>query len=113
MNRSVYRPTRAEQETTIRWDREDPQVRIWSANPVVWRRMERLESPVVKATRWADGSPAGRWYEIPLGRFRWGLRRVGRPGARQNPPRSRRTAREERSLSPSDGGASTPIAGGA
>jgi hypothetical protein len=31
-----YRQTRAEQETIIRWDREDSQVDLFSASPVVW-----------------------------------------------------------------------------
>ena len=34
--------TRAEQETVIRWDEAEPEVRIWSASPKTWRRMARL-----------------------------------------------------------------------
>ena len=30
----LYRPTRAEQETVMRWDREDDEVHVWSASPV-------------------------------------------------------------------------------
>ena len=31
--------TRAEQETVIRWDEAEQEVRIWSASPKTWRRM--------------------------------------------------------------------------
>jgi hypothetical protein len=34
--------TRAEQETVIRWDEADQEVRIWSASPKTWQRMARL-----------------------------------------------------------------------
>jgi hypothetical protein len=79
----AYRPTRAEQETVIRWDREEPTVSVWSASPVTWRRMARLGiQPVPETT--IGGQPAGRFYQIPLSRFRWGLKRAGvkAPGRR-------------------------------
>jgi hypothetical protein len=80
----AYRPTRAEQETVLRWDREADQVDVWSASPVTWRRCERLGIPATRETKWSGGAVAGRAYRIPLDRFRWGLRRVAAkvPGRR-------------------------------
>jgi len=69
---TVYRPTRAEQETVIRWDREDD-VHVWSASPVTWRKLERL---AVRETT-CQRRVSGRFYGIPVGRFRWGLKRAG------------------------------------
>lgn len=86
----LYRPHRAEQETTLRWDREDPTVHVWSADPVTWRKMERLGIAPSRESH-SSGRLTGRWYRIPLARFRWGLKRPGvrRPGLR---PPSRRVA---------------------
>ena len=78
-----YRPTRAEQETVIRWDREDDQVHLWSASPVTWRKLERLGFQPIRETT-CQGEVSGRFYTIPLDRFRWGLKRAGAraPGRR-------------------------------
>ena len=74
--------TRAEQETTIRWDDEEQTVHIWSASPTTWRKMARLGvAPARETTR--HGRPSGRFYVLPLAAFRWGLKRprpLGRPG---------------------------------
>jgi hypothetical protein len=79
-----YRPTRAEQEIILRWDRAGDHVQIWSASPVTWRKLERLGIPHVDETRFPGGLVSGRVYRIPLTRFRWGLKRVGvrAPGRR-------------------------------
>jgi hypothetical protein len=81
---AAYRPTRAEQETVLRWDRADDQVHVWSASPVTWRKLERLGIPAGHETRFPGGVVSGRFYTIPLSRFRWGLKRVGGrpPGSR-------------------------------
>lgn len=73
---TLYRPTRAEQETVFRWDREDDQVHVWSASPVTWRKLERLGIPPARETR-CQGRVSGRAYRIPVSRFRWGLKRAG------------------------------------
>jgi hypothetical protein len=86
---TAYRPTRAEQETTIRWDRADDQVHVWSACPVTWRKLERLGILAGRETRFPGGAVSGRFYTIPLSRFRWGLKRAGTVGAR---PPGRRVA---------------------
>jgi hypothetical protein len=80
---AAYRPTRSEQETVIRWDRADDHVHVWSASPVTWRRMERLGLRPIRETI-ASGRVSGRFYVLPLRRFRWGLKRVGgqAPGRR-------------------------------
>ena len=81
---TIYRPTRAEQETVLRWHRAGDHVQVWSASPVTWRKLERLGIPPVCETRFAGGVVSGRFYRIPLTRFRWGLKRVGTqaPGRR-------------------------------
>ena len=76
---TAYRQTRAEQETTIRWDRADDQVHVWSADPVTWRRMAHLGFDPVRETRFPGGATSGRFYRIPVNRFAWGLKRVGTP----------------------------------
>ena len=73
---TIHRPTRAEQETVLRWDREDDQVHVWSASPVTWRRMERLGIRPTRETR-CQGRVSARAYRIPVSRFRWGLKRAG------------------------------------
>jgi hypothetical protein len=81
---AAYRPTRAEQETVIRWDRADDSVHVWSASPVTWRKLERLGIPAGRETRFPGGAVSGRFYTIPFSRFRWGLKRAG---ARPQKPR--------------------------
>lgn len=75
-----YRPTRAEQETVVRWDREEQAVHLWSADPVTWRKMARLRLEPIKETRFPGAPVSGRFYRLPLTRFRWGLRRAGGAG---------------------------------
>ena len=90
-----FRPTKAEQETTIRWDLEEQVVHIWSAQPVVWRKMARLGVAIVRRST-VQGDEAGRFYRLPLAQFRWGLkglRRAGRPGGN---PEALARAREQR-----------------
>jgi hypothetical protein len=69
--------TRAEQETVIRWDREDRVVHIWSADPTVWRKLDRLGVAVREETRaQRTGEITGRFYvPMPVARFRWGVNR--------------------------------------
>ena len=55
--------------------------------PVTWRKLERLGFPPIRETM-ADGKVSGRFYRIPLNRFRWGLKRAGSaaPGRRGGSP---------------------------
>jgi hypothetical protein len=71
-----HRPTRAEQETVIRFDRAAPAAHLFSASPVVWRKLARLGlEPVRRST--VRGVEVGRFYRVPLARLRWGIRREG------------------------------------
>jgi hypothetical protein len=70
--------TRAEQETVVRWDEAEQIVHIWSASRVTWRKMARLGVAPSKETTEADGTPSGKWFQVPFSRFRWGLKRRGR-----------------------------------
>jgi hypothetical protein len=54
--RRAYHPTRAEQETILRWDREDDQVHVWTASPVNWRKLERLGITPIRETRFPGGA---------------------------------------------------------
>ena len=74
--------TRSERETLIRWDEAEQVVSVFSASPKVWRRLARLGlEPHKETTR--GGKPSGRFYRLPLARFRWGLRQKARnPGGR-------------------------------
>lgn len=71
--------TRAEQETVIRWDEGEKVVHVYSASPVTWRRLARLGLTPIRETR-HEGEVTGRFYTLPLARFRWGLKATGRPG---------------------------------
>lgn len=73
----AYRPTRAEQETVIRWDRDDPEVWVSSCEPATWRKMARLGIEERKHSTWSNGTVACRWYRVPRRAFRWGLKRAG------------------------------------
>jgi len=80
-----YPQTHAEQETIIRWDREDPQAHIDSANPAVWRKLARLGiEPDRRATR--KGRETGRFYVVPVALLRWGLKSEARAAARRARP---------------------------
>ena len=55
--------TRAEQETLIRWDAEEREVHVWSADPAVWRQLARLGVAVLEETRPSGSSEVtGRFY---------------------------------------------------
>lgn len=71
---------RAQQETVFRFDEEEQIVHIYSASPKTWRRLARLGlAPHKETTR--DGKPSGRFYSLPISRFRWGLKGKGRGNA--------------------------------
>lgn len=89
--------TRAEQETIIRWDAEEPTAYIYSADPKTWRKMVRLGIAIHKETTMA-GKPSGRFYCVPLARLRWRIVPEGaRPSHRGNPDGLRK-AQEARRL---------------
>ena len=80
-----FRQTLAEQETLIRWDREDPTVHLFSANPAVWRKLARLGiEPLRRST--VQGEEAGRFYRVPVALLRWGLKSEARAAARRGRP---------------------------
>lgn len=67
--------TKAEQETVLRWDREEQLVHIWTADPVVWRKLDRLGVAIREQTT-HKGEVTGRFYQpIPLAVFRFGVKR--------------------------------------
>jgi hypothetical protein len=77
--------TRAEQETTIRWDEEEQIVHIWSASPKTWRKMARLGvTPAREMAR--HGQPSGRFYLVPVAQFRWRLKSLAIGANRKGKP---------------------------
>jgi hypothetical protein len=103
-----YHATRAEQETVIRWDREDEMVHVWSASPITWRKLKRLGIEPTRETRYRNTDEvSGRFYTVLLSLFRWGLKRPRPPG--QAPrgfaariARSRQERPEDRDSGPGD-----------
>jgi hypothetical protein len=86
---------RAEQETTIRWDENEPiACAVCSASPKTWRKRARLGVRPVKETAFRDGAPSGKFYRVPLARLRWRALPEG-PRPRGNPA-AFRTAQEAR-----------------
>lgn len=66
----AYRPLPAEQETIIRWDREGDGVHLFSADPTVWRRLDRAGLTPTR-TSTTRGLESGRWYAVPKAQFRY------------------------------------------
>lgn len=66
--------TKAEQETVICWDEEEKTVVIWSASPVVLRRLHRLGLTPASESRKRTGELHGREYRLPLAEFRWSVK---------------------------------------
>jgi hypothetical protein len=66
--------TAGERETVIRWDDETKTVVIWSASPVVLRKLARLGLTPHRESRRGTGELQGREYRVSLAQFRWGLK---------------------------------------
>ena len=82
----------AEQEVTIRLDRQDGLAHICSAWPARSRRLERLYGPPKRVME-RDGKVTPVFWAVPLAAIRAGRARRGRPlteaercPARQDPP---------------------------
>lgn len=86
--------TLAEHETIIRWDREERVVNVYSADPVTWRRCEKLGLECWREERNRDGNVTGRDYRMALTDFRWGKK------TRQVISEADREARRERLRKP-------------
>jgi len=70
--------TKAEKETTLRWDSEQKVVSIFSCHPAIWRRVERAGFQPVRVHR-QHGREIARAYKIPLALFRFRVRRLDQP----------------------------------
>ena len=70
--------TRSEQETIIRWAMDEPQVHIFTTQPVVKRKLERAGYTPSRRSR-AYGKETGWFFVEPIGEFRWSVgKRKGR-----------------------------------
>ena len=67
-----YTLTKAEQETTVRWDADERKATIFSADPVSIRKLDRLceQHPDVYRKTWTDG--IGARYECAARFIRFG-----------------------------------------
>jgi hypothetical protein len=68
---------RNDQQTVVTWDDDEQVVRVWSSSPKSWRLLEKLGLRPHRETRLPNGRPApvGKFYKLPLARFRWGLKK--------------------------------------
>lgn len=81
---------RPEQETTIRWsaDPAGTTVSLWTAQPLVRRKLERAGYSPARASTQA-GAEVGWFFQIPLAEFRW---RAGARKRRRITPTQRQAA---------------------
>ncbi len=63
--------TKAEQETTIRWDEEDQMADLYTAHAAQARRWSKQGYPVEVADRDADGTPRGWQCSVPKAAIRF------------------------------------------
>ena len=85
--------TREEQETVFRFDANRAEVRIWTADKVVLRKLaKRGVTPYRSST--TEGVESGWWVRVPYKAFRWSIKAGGvgnpSPGSTSpaKPPRS-------------------------
>jgi hypothetical protein len=76
-----------EQETVIRWNRAEKTVHIYTCDPAVARRCERLAFELVRVEEWPDGAVSGRFYRASTSTFRWGRKRTQKGGFLPRKPR--------------------------
>jgi hypothetical protein len=82
--RRASRPTQAEQETVLRWDRGDDYVHVWFASPVTWAEARPARHPADPGDDLSGRAVSGRGYGIPISRYHWRFKRGGTqaPGRR-------------------------------
>ena len=64
----MYRLSKAEQETTIRWDAEEQVAHIHTATPATIRKLDKLtaEFPEVYRCTWTDDKYLAKAYTVPM-----------------------------------------------
>ena len=66
----------SERETVLRWDAHKDEVRVYTASPVVDRKIRRAgHVPTRESSR--KGAWSGSFYTIPYKSLRWGVRTPG------------------------------------
>jgi len=74
---------KSEQESIIRWDREERVAHLWTAYELEARRWKRLGYPVRVYSRTADGTPRTWAAEVPLDAIKWRQLRDGQVARRR------------------------------
>lgn len=60
----MYKPSLEEQETTINYDRSDDMARIYTADPMMMRKLDKIAAENA-ALAMKSQDEIGRWYECP------------------------------------------------
>lgn len=70
----IYRPTRAEQETTIVFDAERDEATVYTANPSTLRKLDKLSSiyPETYKRIWGDPNGLAARFTCPKRYIRFG-----------------------------------------
>ena len=72
MEIAKYNPTRAETETTIRWDTEEKIAHIYTADPISTRKLDKLCAERPDTYRLVRRDANGAWYEAPAKMIKFG-----------------------------------------
>jgi hypothetical protein len=75
--------TKAEQETIFRWPADEGEVSVWTAQPSVRRKIEKVGyRPYRVSTQ--EGVEVGWFYKLPLAELRWRVT-TGKKGRSMTP----------------------------
>ena len=72
MEIAKYNPTRAETETTIRWDAEEKIAHIYTADPISTRKLDKLCAERPDTYKLVRRDANGAWYEAPAKMIKFG-----------------------------------------
>ncbi|MFQ5946328.1 MAG: hypothetical protein ACE5NC_08775 [Anaerolineae bacterium] len=69
--------TKQEKETILRFDAERDEVHIFTADPPVHRKVEKVWGVKPWRISVLDGKEVGWFYRVPYGQFSWHKKRAG------------------------------------
>lgn len=72
MEIAKYNPTRAETETTIRWDAEEKIAHIYTADPISTRKLDKLCAERPDTYKLVKRDNYGSWYSAPAKMIKFG-----------------------------------------
>lgn len=88
MEIAKYNLTRAEAETTIRWDAEEKIAHIYTADPISTRKLDKLCAERPDTYKLVKRDENGAWYEAPAKMIKFGKppSEARREACRRNSP---------------------------